>query len=199
MKLRLYVDEPWAKYVFQTFVDTYGIKNEENITFSYGADIEERGIVVLKGKKCKKKLIFDGRRIPISHANVKEKIPGEPIAYYDDATPAVSYDKESKKVYMTADIIRTVFLLLSRAEEENTKKDKYGRFQAKYSINKDVEKPIVNEYFNVLLKLSKLILEDANQKMVRTIFWPNDAPYAVCLTHDVDNIYKWWIKKTLSS
>jgi len=198
MKLRLYVDEPWAKYVFQTFISIYGLKNALDITFSYGADIEERGIVILKGKKCEKKLIFDGRRIPISHANVKEKIQGEPIAYYDDETPAISYDKELKKVYLTADIIKTAFLLLSRAEEENTPKDKYGRFPAKYSINKNVENPIVNEYFGIIFNLLKLILEDANQKRGRTIFWPNNAPYAVCLTHDVDNVYKWWLKKTLS-
>ena len=198
MKLRLYVDEPWAKYVLQSFISLYGLKNVLNITFSYGADLEERGIVVLKGKKCEKNLIFDGRLIPISHANVKEKIQGEPIAYYDDATPAISYDKESKKVYMTADIVKTAFLLLSRAEEENTPKDKYERFQAKYSINKNVEKPIVNEYFWILLNLLNLILEDAKQKRGRKISWPNNAPYDVCLTHDVDNIYKWWLKKTLS-
>lgn len=196
--MKIYADESWAKYVLQTFISIYGLKNALDITFSYGADIKERGIVILKGKKCEKKLSFDGRRIPISHANLKKKIPGEPIAYYDDATPAISYDKELKKVYLTADIIKTAFLLLSRAEEENTPKDKYGRFQAKYSINKNVENPIVNEYFGILLNLSEIIFEDANQKPGIKILWPNYAPYAVCLTHDVDNIYKWWIKKTLS-
>jgi len=196
--MKIYADEAWAHYIFKTFLATYGIKNEENIVLSYGQDINTGGIIVLKGEKCDKNLILNGKQISVFHANLKEKIKGDILASYDDGIPAISYDKELNKIYLNSDIIKTSFLMLSRAEEENTPKDELGRFQAKYTMNKNVEYPLINEYFELLLTLLKIIFENKGKKVEIRRFWPEDAPYAVCLTHDVDNVYKWWLKKIVS-
>lgn len=196
--MKIYADEAWAKYVLQTFLRTYKIKNEKDISFSYGKDIDKIGIMILKGKKCEKNLIFEGYIIPIYHANNQQKLKGTTIAAYEDGTPAVTYHEKSKTVYLNADIIKTSFLMLSRAEEENSPKDEFGRFQAKYTINKDVTYPLVNVYFDLLLKLLGIVLEDDSKSVGTKNFWPDDAPYAVCLTHDVDNVYKWHLRKIIS-
>jgi len=196
--MKIHADESWGKYVFQTFLSTYGIKTENDIVFSYGKDINEIGITIFKGKKCEKNLIFNGKQIPVFYANLKEKIKGDILASYDDGLPAISYNKELNKIYLNSDIIKTSFLMLSRAEEENTPKDELGRFQAKFSMNKNVEYPLVNEYFELLLNLLKIIFENNGKSIKTRKYWPEDAPYAVCLTHDVDNVYKWWLKKIVS-
>jgi len=196
--MKIYADEEWAHYIFRTFLTTYGIKNGENIVLSYGQDINTGGIIVLKGEKCDKNLIFNGKQISVFNANLKEKIQGDILASYDDGIPAISYDRKSNKIYVNIDVIKTSFLMLSRAEEENTPKDGFGRFQAKYAMNKDVEYPVVNQYFEILLDLLKIINKNDNTHLKIREIWPDNAPYAVCLTHDVDNVYKWWFKKVIS-
>ena len=153
--MKIYANETWAHYIFKTFLATYGIKNEENIVLSYGQDINTGGIIVLKGEKCDKKLILNGKQISVFHANLKEKIKGDILGSYNDGIPAISYDRKSNKIYVNIDVIKTSFLMLSRAEEENTPKDEFGRFQAKYAMNKEVEYPLVNQYFEILLNLLK--------------------------------------------
>jgi peptidoglycan/xylan/chitin deacetylase (PgdA/CDA1 family) len=196
--MKIYANETWAHYIFKAFLATYGIKNEENIVLSYGQDIKTVGIIVLKGEKCDKNLILNGKQISVFHANLKEKIKGDILASYDDGIPAISYDRKSNKIYVSIDVIKTSFLMLSRAEEENTPKDEFGRFQAKYAMNKDVEYPVVNQYFEILFNLLKIINKNNNTRLKIREIWPDNAPYAVCLTHDVDNVYKWWFKKVVS-
>ena len=55
--MKILADEPWAKYVFKTFLDTYGLKIDE-YTLSYGYEINKNGIIINKGKKCNKNLIY---------------------------------------------------------------------------------------------------------------------------------------------
>ena len=45
--MKIFADESWAKYVLKIFLKTFDIKNSKSI-ISYGKDISENGIVILK-------------------------------------------------------------------------------------------------------------------------------------------------------
>lgn len=77
------------------------------------------------------------------------------------------------------DIVYTTFFFISRAEEVlNARRDKYGRFLAKYSLlngNNRLTIPLIDEYSRMLMKLLQLEL-------------PQPGFAAVHLTHDIDTI-----------
>ena len=195
----IFADEPWVKYVIDTFLSLYSfLKQEKKFNIFYDKKAVENGIVILKGKKCKKILEFNNESIPIFHANSSKDIKGKIIASYNDGSTAIIFNKSKNIIYVDADILKTSFLIISGMYENETLKDSLGRFQAKYAFHDDFCYPIVNVYFNLLYKLVlKLIGNDFVQNDKKS-HWPNSAPYAVCLTHDVDNVYKWWPKKILS-
>lgn len=85
---------------------------------------------------------------------------------------------------LSADIISSAFFMLSRWEEyRNPTRDDHGRFQAKESLaykNKFLEKPIVNEYVEVLWA----ILVKMGCTQVR-----KKKNFTLVPTHDVDKPY----------
>jgi len=196
--MKIYAEEPWVKYVFNTFLSRYPeLKQEKEIAVSYGDKSIKNSIIILKGEKHKKILQFEGENIPIYHVSTTKNMKDEVISCYQDDSFAISFDKKNNTIYMNADVLKTSFLLLSRIHEKETPLDNLGRFQAKYSLNDDVKRPIVNEYFCLLYKLITKLSRNKIGQNSKKSFWPNNAPYAVCLTHDVDNVYKWWPKKIL--
>ncbi len=198
--MKIYAEEPWVKYVFKTFLLSYPeFKQEKEIAVSYGDKSIKNSIIILKGKKHKKILHFDGEKIPIYHVSITKNKKGEIISSYQDDSFAISFDKKNNTIYMNADVLKTSFLLLSRIHEKETPLDNLGRFQAKYTLHKDVTVPLVNEYFRVIYRLISILKrKKTSVETDKKSFWPENAPYGVCLTHDVDNVYKWWPKKILS-
>ncbi len=92
-------------------------------------------------------------------------------------------EKKGDTVICYADIVASSFYLLSRYEEIifRQKRDKHGRFLAKYSVVKDfLHRPIVDEYGQIL------------RKLLRENGIPIDKPKQeikkVYLTHDVDKL-----------
>ena len=198
--MNIYSKKSWVKYVFETFLSIYpSLKEENNLNFFYGEKPCENSLFILDGKKCKKTLKYKNKNIPIYHANTSKKLVGKIIATYANGNSAISYDEKNNIIYVNADLIKTAFFLLSRIHENETELDHLNRFQAKYSLLDDVTVPLVNEYFRLLHELViKIINKEGKTDINSTYYWPNNAPYAVCLTHDVDNVYKWWPKKILS-
>lgn len=84
------------------------------------------------------------------------------------------------------DILRQnpqVWELFTRKEEyTNPFRDQYGRFPYYASKNRDIFEPLASRY---------LIEHDYH------IEYPDNAPFAVCLTHDIDTIYRSLAKKGL--
>jgi len=75
--------------------------------------------------------------------------------------------------------------LFTRKEEyDNLIRDKYDRFPYYSSKNRDIFEP----------KASQRLVEHGY-----TIKYPNDAPFAVCLTHDIDSVYQSILSKGLST
>lgn len=88
------------------------------------------------------------------------------------------------------DMISDTFFMLTRYEEFINKrenyKERYGRFSVKDSICYRyglIQRPIVNEYIELIWSL----IQEANFKGNRKKWWGNNE-FAVCLTHDVDEI-----------
>ena len=91
------------------------------------------------------------------------------------------------------DLIASSFFMLSRYEEIVVdEKDQYDRFPATASIaykESFLSRPIVNEYIDLLWKW----IDSFNLGFKRKRLW-NGKDFAVCLTHDVDNLrkYRWY-------
>jgi len=74
--------------------------------------------------------------------------------------------------------------LFTRKEEyQNPLRDQYDRFPYYASKNRDIFEPKVSQY----------LVEHRYQ-----VEYPNDAPFAVCLTHDIDTVYRSKLSKGLS-
>ncbi|UOR07491.1 hypothetical protein MUN82_10430 [Hymenobacter aerilatus] len=90
-----------------------------------------------------------------------------------------------------ADIISAAFYLLSGWQEYySEERDLHGRFPYAASVQKQydfVTIPVVNYYFDVL----KIAVEHVTGHSVPPRRW-SGAPFAACITHDVDNLYSAW-------
>jgi len=91
------------------------------------------------------------------------------------------------------DLIASIFYMVSRYEETVIKKrDSHNRFPASESLawkEGFLHRPIVNEYIDLLWSW----IEEFNLGYKRKSIW-NGKNFAVCLTHDVDQLrkYKWY-------
>lgn len=92
----------------------------------------------------------------------------------------------SEKITCCIDLFASSFFMLTRWEEVAIdKKDKYSRFPADSSLafkNNFLERPIVNEYAQLLLMLIHQIAPDLGTKQRKFQCIP---------THDVDHLRKW--------
>ncbi|GAB4322502.1 MAG: hypothetical protein Kow0074_14070 [Candidatus Zixiibacteriota bacterium] len=107
--------------------------------------------------------------------------PRATIEWHDATCPVWHQSSDST----VPDLIAATFYHVSRLEEyARTKRDRHGRFQAANSWLTRmglIERPVVNIYARALLRA--LGLE------IRTpAIWPNNAPFAVALTHDIDRL-----------
>jgi len=100
---------------------------------------------------------------------------------------------ENIKVFMFANLLRSVTYLFSGAEEPRLKSreffDEYGRINARKirGIRKKFFKmPIIEIYQEILFKIFKDICKRNNVLIVQKWFHPFNHKVSVCLTHDVD-------------
>ena len=75
-------------------------------------------------------------------------------------------------------------LFTCKEEYNNPLRDQYDRFPYYASKNRDIFEPKASQY---------LIYRGYSVK------YPNDAPFAVCLTHDIDGVYKSILSKGLTT
>lgn len=125
---------------------------------------------------------------------------GQSLYFYEDPTvgPAVVLNEQGKGflVNIGADIISSVFYLLSREEEISKKRDRHNKFSVKSSIAYEqdfISRPIVNEYIELLYELIVIGFEKRNLPVLQKMHWPNGKKFAVCLAHDIDWLNKWKI------
>lgn len=125
-------------------------------------------------------------------------MPKVPLKRYDEL-PVIYYGcgdfdglvrKSENLIETNIDIIASSLFMLSRYEEiVLDKKDKFDRFPATESLAYKegfLNRPIVNEYIELLWKW----IDSLNLGFKRKKLW-GDKDFAVCLTHDIDNVKKY--------
>ena len=109
-----------------------------------------------------------------------------PIIFGKNKLELKTSNSHVKTITCGIDIFASSFFMLTRWEEYvNKNRDKHDRFSAYESLaykNNFLDRPIVNEYIEMLKNM--LFELGLNQKT-------KSKKYQVCLTHDVDFIYKW--------
>ena len=200
----------------------YKIPSGKNLLIILPGKLGEEKKLDIKGLTVDNVPVYHYRELPPWHTS-RGYI--DVVLKYVDGGVAAIYNRKQNSVILGADLLRTSFILLSREEEKNAELDEYGRFDYRKTIVRNIDVPIVNEYFYLLTLFHSIIMnymtdsvnwpKNTYKKYVRNfrmveikdyakyagknaVIWPNNAPYAVCLTHDVDVIYKWWLKKAIS-
>ena len=107
--------------------------------------------------------------------------------------PLLALDAATKTAVFGADVVSAAFYLLSGWQEYfSEERDAHGRFPYAASVQKQfgfVTVPVVNYYFDIL----KTALEHHTGQALAPRRWgPEAAPFATCLTHDVDSLHGGW-------
>lgn len=108
-------------------------------------------------------------------------------------TPLLVLNADTKTVALGVDVISAAFYLLSGWQEYfSDARDPHGRFPYAASVQQQfgfATVPVVNYYFEVL----KTALEHHSGQPLAPRRWgPAAAPFAACLTHDIDNLHGGW-------
>lgn len=152
-------------------------------------------------------LEFNDERLPILYQTLDQ--PFGQILYLSNknqAMIALSDETTKKSIFINFDIIASSFFMLTRYEEVVSKtRDKFMRFPVEESIaykEKFLSVPVVNAYIDLFYECIKVALINTQALIPTRPLFGNNKEFAVCITHDVDNLNKniaFQIKDTLFS
>ena len=205
-----------ARYVFEVLFDTLGFPysfldsdehsdTSQSILIAYGkaGDLKDRS-----QQRPESILICDDWVEDIDQVNVGflstpdgKKLPvlGRRA---DEVTQEIPTSTDTP-VVVEKDLIFSSFFFLSRWEEAESKAaDKHGRFPSRESIShkhRFSQDAVVNQYLQLLYQILSQIARARKIPLLRKCFWPNGEKLAVCLTHDVDVIQKWYLYSLVRS
>lgn len=137
-------------------------------------------------------LFFQGTEPYPSAPNYRDWA-GQRVPFFFDSQPESSLlTLAPGRAIINADVISGAFYLLSGWQEyfSNTR-DRHGRFPYAASVQKQygfVAMPVVNYYFDVL----KTAVEHVIGEKLRQRRWSCSAPFAACITHDIDALHSAW-------
>src|SRR3989339_1697337 len=95
----------------------------------------------------------------------------------------------------TADLIKATIRILSGELENDSGTDSYGRHNpASESV---IKAPAVSFHFNPIENVVKFLYKKIGQPLFYIPRWPNSAPLAIFLSHDVDVVKKWTYKRSI--
>ena len=173
-----------AKYILDLFKHIYSVS--ENYDINYGLNNKSK-IQIKSGN-----IEYFKKSEELSLENViwknwnGEKIP---FLFDDKDNEILTFGNES--VTINFDIFASSFYLLSCWQEYvNKKRDKYGRFQLKNSLQHKLNivfQPTVNYYFDIL----KFAIEKAYNTKLYSRFW-GENDFAVFSSHDIDSCESAW-------
>jgi hypothetical protein len=107
--------------------------------------------------------------------------------------PIVSADPATSAVRIGMDIVSSAFVFLSGlSEEAPSRRDHHGRIPHEETLVGRLgatHRPVVDEWFDLLSDGLALLV---GSPVSRRDLW-HGAPFAVCLTHDVDRIHRGWV------
>jgi hypothetical protein len=122
------------------------------------------------------------------------RIDSIPVLYHDEQGPTdrfyrVRDDGEGVSVDCHVDVVAGAFFMLSRYEETVVRSvDAFDRFPAESSVAYKegfLQEPVVNQYAEQLLKMLRVAGFTGERRR-----WWGIAPWAIALTHDVDQLHR---------
>ncbi|AYA36688.1 hypothetical protein D3Y59_06240 [Hymenobacter oligotrophus] len=131
-----------------------------------------------------------------------EPYPAEPLwrewagcrlpFFFQPELPTELITLEPGRATIHADVVANAFYLLSGWQEYySPERDHHGRFPYRASVQQRyqfVTVPVVNYYFDLLRTAVEHVLGHALPRRA----WPQHAPFACWITHDVDNCRSGW-------
>ena len=191
-------------YVFGIIFSIYG-SEWQSVDYSelHTLAVEPSDIVITYGKQKPPSSVgnhihiyqsdFFGRNYlkPESIPTSVPRYEGLPVLYQRQGELDSRVTKSGNSVETNIDIIASSFFMLSRYEEVVLDtRDEFDRFPAKASLayrQGFLDRPIVNEYAELLWSWIHHLKPD----LTRRALWPENKGFAVCLTHDVDELKKY--------
>lgn len=102
---------------------------------------------------------------------------------------------ESAVLLFTADLIKATIRILSGEIEHNTGRDRYNRhIPPPESVT---YAPGVSLHFNLIENAIRFACRAIGEPLLFLPRWPDSAPLAIFLSHDVDMVRKWTFKRSL--
>lgn len=95
----------------------------------------------------------------------------------------------------TADLIKATIRILSGELEQDSGIDSNGRHNP--PPESVIKAPAVSFHFNLIENLVKFLYRKIGQPLFYIPRWPNSAPLALFLSHDVDVVRKWTVKRSV--
>ena len=176
--------EMWLAYVLRHFRLAY--EDVPDVAVGY-ADAQP-AIVITDGAGG-----FFAAGRPYPPAPSYREWAGQRVPFFFDAQPdAALLTLGDGRATIAADLISAAFYLLSGWQEYfSDTRDRHGRFPYAASVQQRygfVALPVVNYYFDVL----KTAVEHVTGRPLRPRRWAGGAPFAACISHDIDNLHSAW-------
>ena len=184
---------PEKKYIFDVVFDEFlGVNYKLEITqntYEYVIKLMNNKKIFIKDifwNKCKEDLEYLSERyLPSKVVFFKNEFTFEPDIPILYGNPVIQ--KVQDGIECDIDIFATIFFYLTRWEEYiSNDKDKFGRFKLTSSFsykNNLVQRPIVNEYIEMLWRMLFSLDENLKRKIRK---------YKPVITHDVDKPIRLW-------
>ncbi|MGC8827628.1 MAG: DUF7033 domain-containing protein, partial [Anaerolineae bacterium] len=132
----------------------------------------------------------------ISHAGRRWPLPfGGPAEW--NASAWLAQARREQRLVLPADLPAAAFWVLSRWEEyAEGGRDDWGRFRyaASWFAGCAEDMHVVDGY---MMLLRDMLEELAGGRLPRRPTWPGGAPFALCVTHDIDSLWKWRPRRVL--
>jgi len=188
-------DNPFSLYGIRHFIEKTGIAVEINkpspsgIVIAYG--IEAKGDFVIKIEKNEiqnhicGRISLDNEKIPICETPHETGAGLETVAYFE--TPDKRYPCLTRYewgITLGMDIFKETGYLLSGHL------DKIRETLDETTKTEIISKPIIDFLENLLFSSILNACETLRIPLVQKSYWPNNKSFAVCLTHDVDELKK---------
>lgn len=197
-------DNPYSLYGINHFIEKFGIPitlniaSQSGIVIAYGAEANGDFLIKIGENEIQNnlcgKICTPYEKIPLCENPIDTGTVDEVIAYFENGTtryPCVTRTKQG--ITIGIDIFKeTGYLLSGHLDTIRPSLDS--------TIKKELaSKPTVDFLENILFEAILAACSDRHITLVQKSLWPDGKSFAVCLTHDVDEIKKTyqWISRPL--
>ena len=177
--------DPLRSHGIRHFHETQGLPDEEDnggrvgLVYGDGESPYEYTVRVAENEfqgRLTGWVEYEGGRFPLYET--PKKPDGKPRASFtgDESYPCVA--KSGREITVGFDVFSEVGSALS------------GRLDMGLDADKTSDIPFLDLYERLLFDCLRKAYSKAGVPLIRKALWPDAAPYAVCLTHDVDEVRK---------